>query len=117
MTRILLEGNIAAGKTTLMKRISDINYQVHGKRVEVVKEPVKIWTNSPAGNLLTASNNKEINQTLFQVSANFEKNTKKGIFSLGLRDVNHRSTITKSAERRHNLCVRTEHFLFIQCFY
>ena len=73
MTRILLEGNIAAGKTTLMKRIADMNYQVHGKRVEVVKEPVKIWTNSPAGNLLTASNNKEINQTLFQVSANFEK--------------------------------------------
>ena len=71
MTRILLEGNIAAGKTTFLKSIAEKCLQVNGKRIEIVKEPVKIWTNSPAGNLLTASNNKLINQTLFQVIANY----------------------------------------------
>jgi thymidylate kinase len=73
MTRILLEGNIAAGKTTLLKRIAEMSHEVNGKRIEIVKEPVKIWTNSPAGNLLTASNKKQINQTLFQVIANYLK--------------------------------------------
>jgi accessory colonization factor AcfC len=67
MSRILLEGNIAAGKTTLLKKIAKLDFLKNGKRVEVVAEPVKIWTNTPVGNLLTAANNKEISQVLFQV--------------------------------------------------
>ena len=67
MSRILLEGNIAAGKTTILKQISKINQLKNGTKVKIVKEPVDVWTNSPVGNLLKAANNKEINQTLFQV--------------------------------------------------
>lgn len=67
MTRILLEGNIAAGKTTILKQISKINHLKNGKTVRIVKEPVNVWTNSPVGNLLKAANNNKINQTLFQV--------------------------------------------------
>ena len=50
MSRILLEGNIGTGKSTMGKAL-------HGKlvsnaKVHFVKEPVSLWTNSPRGNLL-----------------------------------------------------------------
>ena len=44
MSLILFEGNIAAGKTTILKQIAKINQLRNGTKVEIVKEPVDVWT-------------------------------------------------------------------------
>ena len=65
---ILLEGNIASGKTTFLNKISKNEMKVNERIVKIIKEPVKFWTNTPVGNLLTAANSGSINPAAFQVN-------------------------------------------------
>ena len=65
---ILLEGNIASGKSTFLNKVSNMEKKVNERTVTIIKEPVKSWTNTPVGNLLMAANSKSISPALFQVS-------------------------------------------------
>ena len=46
--QVYIEGNIAAGKSTLLKHLES----THGQTVEVVYEPVEMWRNLAGHNLL-----------------------------------------------------------------
>ena len=66
MQRILLEGNIGAGKSTLGKSIHGRN--VEGYKIEYLKEPVAQWTSTPRGNLLAkCSADPAARASMFQV--------------------------------------------------
>ena len=48
IVQVYIEGNIAAGKSTLLKHLES----AHGQTVEVVYEPVEMWRNLAGHNLL-----------------------------------------------------------------
>ena len=65
---ILLEGNIGCGKSTFLNKIVENNCMHNGMKIETIKEPVKEWTNSCEGNLLTSARNNNISPAMFQVA-------------------------------------------------
>jgi deoxyadenosine/deoxycytidine kinase len=68
MQRILLEGNIGAGKSTLGRKIN--GKIVNGHKIEYLKEPVAQWTQTPQGNLLAkCSADPQSRASMFQVLA------------------------------------------------
>ena len=66
MQRILLEGNIGAGKSTLGRSIN--GRLIEGQKIEYLKEPVAQWTSTPRGNLLAkCSADPAARASMFQV--------------------------------------------------
>ena len=71
MSIVLLEGNIACGKTTFLKKILENQCTFKGRNIQIIKEPVSRWTDSQAGNLLNSATTGAINSSLFQVGISF----------------------------------------------
>ena len=71
MNIVLLEGNIACGKTTFLKKIFENQCIFKGRNIQIIEEPVSRWTDSQAGNLLNSATTGAINSSLFQVGISF----------------------------------------------
>ena len=67
MNVVLLEGNIGCGKSTFLQKVSESRSMFKDKNIHVINEPVKLWTNSQEGDLLSSANTGHISSSLFQV--------------------------------------------------
>ena len=64
--RYLIEGQIAAGKTSFIRSFDDT--QLSERNIRVSKEPTSLWCNSPVGNLLARATEDPLNRvSMFQV--------------------------------------------------
>uniref|UniRef100_A0A6C0AU65 Deoxynucleoside kinase domain-containing protein n=1 Tax=viral metagenome TaxID=1070528 RepID=A0A6C0AU65_9ZZZZ len=93
MTRPLLisiEGNIGAGKTTILKMISDM-YSTSQDKIVFLKEPVELWYNIK----------DESGKTMLE---NFYENPKKNAFAFQIMACVTRTSIIKNAMKEHKNC-------------
>ncbi len=93
MTRPLLisiEGNIGAGKTTILKMISDM-YSTSQDKIVFLKEPVELWYNIK----------DESGKTMLE---NFYENPKKNAFAFQIMACVTRTSIIKNAMKENKNC-------------
>ena len=93
MTRPLLisiEGNIGAGKTTILKMISDM-YSTSQDKIVFLKEPVELWYNIK----------DESGKTMLE---NFYENPKKNAFAFQIIACVTRTSIIKNAMKENENC-------------
>ena len=68
--RFLVEGQIAAGKTTFLNKVQSQTETLGGLEVRVIHEPTKLWCKSPMGDLLAAATADPLKRfAMFQVYA------------------------------------------------
>lgn len=87
---ISIEGNIGAGKTTILKMISDM-YSTSQDKIVFLKEPVELWYNIK----------DESGKTMLE---NFYENPKKNAFAFQIMACVTRTSIIKNAMKENKNC-------------
>ena len=68
--RYKVEGQIAAGKTSFLAKIAERPASLQGLDIRVIREPTKVWCQSPMGDFLASATANPLRRcAMFQVGS------------------------------------------------